>query len=135
MTTGERIANLRESRDVLQKELAKAIDVDPVVLNRIEKNKRPVRGEELKAIAEYFKVSTDYLLGNESPPDKRLSNEQSDLINDFEELSTAGKNALLFILDSLKKTHSRQTSPIGIVQANIGNGNILTVGDNNSYKT
>ena len=33
MTTGERITRLRESRDVLQKELAKAIDVDPVVLN------------------------------------------------------------------------------------------------------
>ena len=40
MTTGERISRLRESRDVLQKELAKAINIDPVVLNRIEKGKR-----------------------------------------------------------------------------------------------
>lgn len=46
MTTGERITKLRESRNVLQKDLSKAIDIDPVVLNRIEKGKRSVRGEE-----------------------------------------------------------------------------------------
>ena len=66
MTTGERITRLRESRDVLQKELAKAIDVDPVVLNRNEKGKRSARGEVIKAIADYFNVSADYLLGSET---------------------------------------------------------------------
>ena len=63
MTTGEIVTSIRESRGILQKDLAKAIDVDPVVLNRIEKDKRPIRGNELKAIADYFNISTDYLLG------------------------------------------------------------------------
>ncbi|MBR0102379.1 MAG: helix-turn-helix transcriptional regulator, partial [Selenomonadaceae bacterium] len=57
MATGERISILRESRNVLQKDLAKAIHVDPVVLNRIEKGKRSARDDEIKAIADYFNVS------------------------------------------------------------------------------
>ncbi|MBR0288404.1 MAG: helix-turn-helix transcriptional regulator [Selenomonadaceae bacterium] len=106
MTTGERITRLRESRDVLQKELAKAIDVDPVVLNRIEKGKRSARGEEIKAIADYFNVSTDYLLGRETPKAPALSDEQTTVLKGFDSLNSAGRNLLVGVLNSLRVSHA-----------------------------
>ena len=106
MAIGERITGLRESRDVLQKELARAIDVDPVVLNRIEKGKRSARGEELKAIADYFNVTTDYLLGREMPKSPALSDEQTIVLKGFDSLNLAGRNLLVGVLDSLRVSHS-----------------------------
>lgn len=67
MKTGEKIAYLRESRGIKQKELAKMIELDPVVLNRIEKGKRPARDRELFAIANVLDTSTDEILGRGIP--------------------------------------------------------------------
>ena len=106
MITGKRISTLRESRGVLQKELANAIKVDPVVLNRIEKDKRSARGEEIKAIADYFNVSTDYLLGRDATKSTALSDEQKTLLKDFDTLDSAGRNLLVAILNSLRITHA-----------------------------
>ena len=92
MTIGEKISYLREQREVLQKDLAKAIDIDPVVLNRIEKGKRPIRGEELKAIANYFTVTTDYLLDNEINQEPNFSNDEIELIYEYRNLNDNDKN-------------------------------------------
>lgn len=110
MTTGETIACIRESRGVLQKELARAIDVDPVVLNRIEKNKRPARGDELKAIADYFNVSTDYLLGRKNTGHSvRLSSEQKKLLNGFDSLNDGGKKVIMDMIGQLN--FARESAP------------------------
>ena len=106
MTTSERITRLRESRDVLQKDLAKVIDVAPVVLNRIEKVKRSARGEEIKAIADYFNVSANYLLGRETSKAPALSDEQTIVLKGFKALNSAGKKLLVAILNSLRLSHS-----------------------------
>lgn len=105
MTTGERISTLRESRNVLQKELARAINVDPVVLNRIEKGKRSARGEEIRAIADYFNVSTDYLLGRDAIKAPTLSAEQTTVLNSFDSLNSTGRNALMAVLDGLRAAY------------------------------
>lgn len=112
MTTGERITKLRESRDVLQKELAKAIDVDPVVLNRIEKGKRSARGEEIKAIADYFNVSTDYLLGRETPKAPALSDEQTTVLESFDSLNDVGRNAFMVVLSGLLSVFPARVSAV-----------------------
>ena len=107
MTTGELVASIRGARGILQKDLAKIIQVDPVVLNRIEKGKRPLRGDELKAIADYFDVSTDYLLGRDThSQNSSLSNEQKNLLRDFDSLTDDGRKVLWTVLSSLSATHS-----------------------------
>lgn len=106
MTTGERISILRESRNVLQKDLAKAIGVDPVVLNRIEKGKRSARDDEIKAIADYFDVSADYLLGRNISKVPSLSEEQKKLLSGFDTLNSAGRNLLVGVLNSLRVSHA-----------------------------
>ena len=99
MTVGEKITMLRESSGVLQKELAKAINVDPVVLNRIEKNKRPIRGDEVKAVADYFNVTADYLLGrNGGIRRQALSEEQENLIGTYNKLSKDNKRIVFSMM-------------------------------------
>lgn len=45
-----------------QKELAEAIGMNRIVLNRIELGKRPLRDDEAVVLADFFQVTTDYLL-------------------------------------------------------------------------
>ena len=62
MTSGQRITKLRKERDLQQKEVAAAIGMNRIVLNRIELGKRPLRDDEAIALADFFHVTTDYLL-------------------------------------------------------------------------
>lgn len=58
-----KIINLRESKDWSQAELARRLDVNKSVMNRIESGERKVSSDELKKLSDIFDVSTDYLLG------------------------------------------------------------------------
>jgi len=60
---GQRIVYLRNLKEISQSELAIAINLNRSVLNRIENGTRPVRDIELVSLADYFNVTTDYLLG------------------------------------------------------------------------
>ena len=58
-----RIFDLRIEHDVNQGELANAIHLHQSVLNRIEKGTRPARDKEIRDLANFFAVTTDFLLG------------------------------------------------------------------------
>lgn len=64
MSIANIILELRKERNLTQKEFAEAVKINRSVINRIEKGTRPIRDDEVKNIANYFGVSTDYLLGN-----------------------------------------------------------------------
>lgn len=64
---GLRLKKLREAKGLSQRDLARALqlsgtDIDKNVITRIETNKRYVTDLELKAFAELFQVSYDYLI-------------------------------------------------------------------------
>lgn len=63
MTIGKTIAYLRDVYSISQRELAKKIGMSKSVLNRVEQDSRPLRVDELVKIADYFDLSTDYILG------------------------------------------------------------------------
>lgn len=67
MTSGQRVTKLRKERDLQQKEVAEAIGMNRIVLNRIELGKRPLRDDEAVALADFFHVTTDYLLKGKVP--------------------------------------------------------------------
>ncbi|WP_143068168.1 helix-turn-helix domain-containing protein [Enterococcus malodoratus] len=69
----KRIINLRESKDWTQAELARRLNMNKSIMNRIESGERKVSADELKAIAALFEVSTDYLLGNTNIKNKQSS--------------------------------------------------------------
>ncbi|WP_342538383.1 helix-turn-helix transcriptional regulator [Sporosarcina sp. FSL K6-1540] len=65
---GNRIRNLRDSEDIQQVDFAKKIGVSNVVLSRYESGERKPDYETLIKIADYFDVTTDYLLGKTETP-------------------------------------------------------------------
>lgn len=96
---GGRIKSLRESNNIQQKVLAKAIGISNVVLSRYETRERRPDYDTLKLIANYFNVTTDYLLGrtdkkrsdwNDKLPELRARDEKDiakklqDMINELE---------------------------------------------------
>lgn len=65
MFIGERIRELRLEKDLLQRELAAKIHVAANTLCQFESGKANPSYEVLLSLADFFEVSTDYLLGRE----------------------------------------------------------------------
>ena len=62
---GKRLKELREKNKETQNEIAEELKVDKSMICLWEKGKNYPKVEKLIEIAEYYKVSTDYLLGLE----------------------------------------------------------------------
>lgn len=79
METYERFERLRDEKELTQNELASSLVIDRSVYNKIETGIRPVRERELVAIADFFGVSTDYLLGRTT---QKYSKHSAQKVND-----------------------------------------------------
>ena len=58
-----RIKDLREDRDITQKEIAAYLHVKQNTYSQYENGQRQLPIECLIALAKYYRVSTDYILG------------------------------------------------------------------------
>lgn len=63
-----RIRDLREDRDLSQAEIAKAIKTTQQQYSKIELGKADISGEKLILLANFYRVSTDYILGITDDP-------------------------------------------------------------------
>lgn len=59
----ERLKDMREQRELTQKEIAAILKIDQRVYSIYETGKREISCSHLIALADYYQVSTDYLLG------------------------------------------------------------------------
>lgn len=62
---GKRLKQLRENKGLNQEDLATALSLSPSTIGMYEQGRREPDHEKLKVIAEYFDVTTDYLIGHE----------------------------------------------------------------------
>ena len=60
---GNRIKKLREEKDLKQEQLAKILSISPSAIGMYERDEREPNDELTLKIADFFNVSTDYLLG------------------------------------------------------------------------
>lgn len=58
-----RIKQLRENRGLIQESLASELGITQQMLSKYERDVLCIKVDVLKRIAEYFNVTTDYLLG------------------------------------------------------------------------
>ncbi len=58
-----RIRDLREDRDLLQKDLAEYLKCTQVCYSNYENGKRDIPTDVLIRLAQFYRTSTDYLLG------------------------------------------------------------------------
>lgn len=59
----ERIKALREDNDKTQTEIAKVLQTEQSYYAKYEKGIHPMRADQIKAIALYYNISADYILG------------------------------------------------------------------------
>ena len=66
-----RLVSLQRERNVLKKDIADAIGVSVMGYYRYERGQREPSASTIVALADYFDVSTDYLLGRTDIPEVR----------------------------------------------------------------
>ncbi len=67
----ERVLSLRKSANMSQTELGMAVGISYFAIGKIEKGERATSIEVLCALADYFDVSLDYLVGRSDDPARR----------------------------------------------------------------
>jgi len=60
-----RLKELRRAKDITQEELAKQMQLSPSTIGMYETGRREPDFETLQKFADFFHVSTDYILGRE----------------------------------------------------------------------
>ncbi len=62
MNFGERIKELRESKDLLQRQLAATLEIDTPMFSKIERGERRAKREQVIILAELLKADVQELL-------------------------------------------------------------------------
>lgn len=75
MKYGNRIAHLRDERRLTQEELSSKVGITRAALSHYENNRREPDYETIQKIADFFKVSVDYLVGRSSEPNMNTDSE------------------------------------------------------------
>ena len=105
MTFGQRLRMLREERNITQKTLGGVLGLSPRMISFYESGAHFPRDEGvLIGMAEYFGVSTDYLLGYS---DVRQLGQLHRLNQAFEALPEAERRSLFEFLDFLSAKQKR----------------------------
>lgn len=111
-----RIKMLREKRGLIQELLAAEIGVTQQMLSKYEKDITIIKVDVLKRIAEYFNVTTDYLLGL-SDMKRDLSGqikvnealeEYYDLIEVYKKMDGYDREMLWSIMQTIEKTTEKR---------------------------
>lgn len=115
---GDRIKQLRIAKKLTQEELGKIINVTKVSVSGYENGNRTPDTDTLQKMADYFDVSTDFLLGREEKksPIPKNQEEFEALINDpeadqfykeFKESPEERRKALLAAWEYLKSMEKK----------------------------
>lgn len=67
---GDRIRGLREDKDLNQTQLAGLLNTNQKKISRLETGENEPNLQDIKALCNYFNVSSDYLLGLTDNPEK-----------------------------------------------------------------
>lgn len=102
---------IRNKKGVTQKEAADALGISPNTYKNYEQGMREPNNDMLCKLADYFQVSTDYLLGHAPQlyPMKLLiaqgDTSHEALVKQFASLPEEGQALMLAVVRALKETH------------------------------
>lgn len=102
---GEKLKNLRSKKGITQEKLANDLDIPESSIRRLEISDGIPRMDRLKQIAEYFGVTTDYLLGKELVKENTKKQKFLDEIdNAFDAMSEADQEHLLYFIKKMTES-------------------------------
>lgn len=61
MTFGEKLRQLREEKNLMQRQVGALIEVDGAFVSKIENNDKPINRKHLKTLSQYFKIPLQQL--------------------------------------------------------------------------
>lgn len=111
-----RIRVLREKRGLIQEILAAEVGITQQMLSKYERDVTTIKVDILKKLAEYFNVTTDYLLGL-SDVKRDLTgqikmnetlDEYYDLIEVFKGMDTYDQEMIWSIMQTVRKTAEKR---------------------------
>ncbi|MGG3210594.1 helix-turn-helix transcriptional regulator [Geobacillus stearothermophilus] len=114
---GDRLRKLRQEKKLTQEELGKKINVTKVSISGYENGNRTPDTETLQKLADFFNVTTDYLLGRTDDPTPPEQDDIPEELKDpklglfFKELAEAPeerREQLLKIWEILKSEGERK---------------------------
>ena len=103
-----RIKELRKSFNLSQEKLAEEFEVERATISRWENDKTDPSNEDLLKLAQYFKVSVDYLLGrtiNPTAPDQENQNPEAQEI--LHRLKASSENNILSMFHETISTYGK----------------------------
>lgn len=108
---GQILRQMREQRNIRQKDIADYLEITQQAYQRYEAGTSEPSGDLLCKLADYFQVTTDYLLGRAPQLDPmKLLIAQGDtspeaLVKQFASLPEEGQALMLAVVRALKETH------------------------------
>ena len=126
MIFGKKLKELRKHHKITQEQLAKIINVERSSIGKYESTDTLPSRETLIKIAQYFNVSTDFLLGNENNPEtthfskatsqqyETINEQEKTLLETFRSTTELGRQRIiqsaLNIYDDLEKKNSEKNT-------------------------
>lgn len=113
-----RLLELRKKKGMTQADIAKLLRITPQAYSLYETSKNNINNETLCMLADFFEVSTDYLLGRQESIPSFLSEDERSLIDQYRALDERAKenvkNTLSFeyartAKDFPKKGHTKSS--------------------------
>ncbi|MCP3773450.1 helix-turn-helix domain-containing protein [Paenibacillus sp. MZ04-78.2] len=114
---GDKIALLREKQALTQEELSSKINISRASLSHYEKNRREPDYETVVKIADFFKVSIDYLLGRTKDPRVVLEPEVRAFVDSLELSDEKIIDRFSLTVDGMKLTFDEAKRFIAFVRA------------------
>lgn len=112
MEFGDIMSKLRKEKNLSQQELALRLNISKSSLAMYETNKRQPNFDLVKKIADFFDVTTDYLLGRVTEPDSYISVAFED--GGDEPLSEDEKEHLEMMLKNFRESKKRWLKARGL---------------------
>lgn len=112
MSFNKRVTKLRNQKNITQRELSRQTGIHYTMLNKYEHGQGEPSADNIRILAKYFGVSTDYLLFDESDSVASSKIIDPELLEQFKRISRLNddtKDAVKCILDAV------------IVKSEIGN--------------
>ncbi|MPM42377.1 hypothetical protein SDC9_89042 [bioreactor metagenome] len=61
ITLGDKLRQLRDEKNLMQREVAAVIEVDGAFISKVENNEKPINRKHLATLSKFFKVQEDEL--------------------------------------------------------------------------
>lgn len=116
----QRIRDLREDNDLLQKQICEVIGCKQQQYQLYESGKREIPVHQLILLADFYNVSLDYITGRTKEKNylsnKGLSDDETMLIKKYRSLSEGGKGNIMGRIELLEEQEQEQQAKIkGVV--------------------